>query len=148
MFNKSKLQKNVNQTDTLIGEGTVVKGKITTGASLRIDGSVIGEIECSGDVTIGERGVIQSSVTARNIYNAGSIQGNVHAKGKLSVTSKGRINGNVRVAALHVSEGGILNGECVMETAPAKDKETSGPSSGSGSGSGKKSDIVQANAAS
>ncbi|MCI3927221.1 polymer-forming cytoskeletal protein [Paenibacillus sp. TRM 82003] len=122
-FGKRQADKNVSATDTLIGEGTIVEGKIVTTASLRIEGSVVGDIECSGDVTIGEKGSARSIIAARNVFNAGAIAGSVRAKGKLTITSRGRVEGDIHVGSLHVSEGGVLSGVCEMDAPPAKNSE-------------------------
>jgi cytoskeletal protein CcmA (bactofilin family) len=131
MFGKRKTSSgNVSATDTFIGEGTIVEGKIVTTASLRIEGSVVGDIECSGDVTIGEKGIVRSIIAARSVFNAGTIEGSVIAKGKMTITSKGRVLGNIAAGSLHVSEGAVFKGECAMdaprgsELRPAKEKET------------------------
>lgn len=123
MFGKKPSDKNVSATDTLIGEGTIIEGKLVTTASLRIDGSVVGDIECSGDVTIGEKGSARSIIAARNVFNAGAITGSVFAKGKLTITSRGRVEGDVHVGTLHVSEGGIFRGECQMDAPAPKGSE-------------------------
>jgi cytoskeletal protein CcmA (bactofilin family) len=121
MFGKKKSNKNVSATDTFIGESTTVEGKIVTTASLRIEGTVIGDIECSGDIMIGEKGIVRSIVAARNVFNAGIIEGCVQAKGKLTITSRGRVDGNIHVGSLHVSEGGVFKGECAMEVHKASE---------------------------
>lgn len=115
MFGRRKPAKNVSTTDTFIGEGTIVEGKIVTTASLRIEGTVVGDIECSGDVTVSEKGTVRSIISARSVFNAGTIEGFVQAKGKMTITSKGRVEGNISVGSLHVSEGGRFKGECAME---------------------------------
>ncbi|HZG85013.1 polymer-forming cytoskeletal protein [Paenibacillus sp.] len=128
MFGARKASKNVSATDTFIGEGTVVEGKIVTSASLRIEGTVVGDIECQGDVFIGEKAQVRSIIAARSVFAAGKIEGSVLTKGKLTITSKGRVDGDIVVGSLHVSEGGVLRGQCAMEQPrggelrPAKEK--------------------------
>jgi cytoskeletal protein CcmA (bactofilin family) len=56
-------------------------------------------------------------VSARNVINAGTIEGNVLAHGKLSITGKGRVRGKIMVHSLYVCEGGMFNGECRMDEA-------------------------------
>lgn len=128
MFGKKKQRTNVNATDTFIGEGTTVEGKIITNASLRIEGRVVGDIECTGDIMIGEKGHVHSIITARNVFNAGMIKGSVNAKGKLTITNKGHVDGSINVASLHISEGGVFRGECSMEIAGER-KEPHRPAS-------------------
>lgn len=115
MFGSKKQTKNVGATDTFIGEGTIIEGDLTTNASLRIEGTVIGDIDCAGDITIGEKGSVRSILSARNILNAGIIVGTVHAKGKLTITKTGRVEGRIQTKVLHISEGGVFKGECSMD---------------------------------
>jgi|GEM_PF-2417785 len=115
MFGKKARSKNVSATDTYIGEGTIIEGNISTTASLQIEGGVIGDIECAGDITIGEKGKVHSIISARNVLNAGTIVGSVCTRGKLMITRTGRVEGNVSTGTLHISEGGVFKGECSME---------------------------------
>ena len=116
----------VGATDTYIGGGTVIEGKIVSAASLRIDGTVAGDIECAGDVTVGASGVVKSNIAARSVYNAGTIEGSIAARGKIAVSSKGRVLGNMSAASLHISEGAFFRGECAMER-PARAEEVRAP---------------------
>lgn len=115
MFSSKRHAKNVSATDTFIGECTVIEGSLTTNASLRIEGTVIGDIDCAGDLIIGEKGSVRSVLSARNILNAGSIAGTVQAKEKLTITKTGRVEGIIQAKVLHISEGGIFKGECAMD---------------------------------
>lgn len=115
---KSKTGKiDPNTTDTLIGEGTVFDGKIKSTAGIRIEGKVIGDVDCGGDVTVGEKGNVQSNVIARNVMIAGEIHGNVTAKGKLTISAKGKLFGNILAGSLSIEEGGVFQGNSRMETA-------------------------------
>jgi cytoskeletal protein CcmA (bactofilin family) len=116
MFKSKKKLMNPDTTDTLVGEGSQFEGRIKSEASLRIEGSVIGDIECTGDVTIGERGVVKSNINARNIVIAGSVNGNVITKGVLKITSTGKLIGNTTSVSLMIDEGGIFQGTSKMET--------------------------------
>ncbi|RRJ64242.1 polymer-forming cytoskeletal protein [Paenibacillus oralis] len=103
-----------NTTDTLIGEGSVFEGKIKSEAGVRVEGQITGDIECEGDVTVGEKGMVHSNILARNIIIAGEVHGNVQAKSKLSITSKGKLYGNIVAAALSIEEGSIFEGTSKM----------------------------------
>lgn len=131
---KKKAKINPSTTDTLIGEGSVFEGKIKSEASIRIEGALYGDIECAGDVTIGENGSVRSNIAARNVILAGSVQGNVTAKEKVLITATGQLVGNSSSKALVIEEGGTFQGQSKMEGRPID----SGHSSGGGNGSGKK----------
>ncbi|RUS48728.1 polymer-forming cytoskeletal protein [Cohnella sp. AR92] len=111
-----------SKTDTLIGEGSVFEGKITSHASIRLEGEIIGDIECEGDVTIGEKGSAHSNITARNVFLAGTITGNVTAKGKLLIKESGVLHGDLQAQELAVEPGGVFRGTSRMEV-----KESAAP---------------------
>lgn len=103
-------------TDTLIGAGTTVEGKLHSNASLRIDGSVRGDITCKGDLYIGENAVLHSDVQAANIYHAGKIYGTVTTTGTLYVSKSGKIYGDLDVAKIQIAEGAVFEGTIIMRT--------------------------------
>lgn len=108
---------NPDTTDTLIGEGTIFEGKIKSEASIRIEGTMIGDIVCSGDVIIGENGCANSNVVSRNLVLAGQLNGDVEARGKLTIGASGVLNGNITAQSLIIEAGGVFNGSSKM-TAP------------------------------
>lgn len=114
MFKKKKID--VSKTDTLIGEGTTFEGKIVSQASIRIEGRVIGDIVCDGDLTVGEKAVVHSNMSARNITIAGEVHGDVKAIHKLSITATGKLYGNTSSAAITIDAGGIFTGTSQMTT--------------------------------
>ena len=118
---KSK-QIDTKTTDTLIGGSTICEGKIMSEASLRIEGQMNGDIECAGDITIGENAVVQSNIQARDVIVAGKVKGNIHTKGKLIVTSSGVLVGNIDVRSFIIQEGGIFQGSSAMNLAAVNDK--------------------------
>ncbi|BFT75428.1 polymer-forming cytoskeletal protein [Paenibacillus sp. P36] len=119
MFKSKKNLMNPNTTDTLIGEGTTFEGRIKSEASIRIEGGITGDIECAGDVIIGERGVVKSNVSARDVILAGNVHGNITTKGKLTITSTGSLHGNISAASFIIEEGGQFQGNSKMETTSA-----------------------------
>lgn len=115
MFKKKKIM-NPNTTDTLIGEGTTFEGRIKSEASIRIEGGITGDIECTGDVIIGEHGVVKSNISARDVVLAGNVHGNIITKGKLTITSTGSLQGNISAAFFIIEEGGLFQGTSKMDT--------------------------------
>lgn len=115
MFKKNKVVKvDPNTTDTLIGEGSIFEGKIKSEAGVRIEGQIIGDIECEGDVTVGEKGVVQSNIIARNVIIAGTVNGNIQARSKLSIKQKGKLFGNMSAVSISIEEGSIFEGTSRM----------------------------------
>ncbi|MCM3700034.1 polymer-forming cytoskeletal protein [Paenibacillus macerans] len=107
-------------TDTLIGQGSSIEGKLECKSNLRLEGKFSGEIECLGQIVIGETGEAHSNIQGGEVIVAGKVVGDILTGGKLTITSNGQVEGNVDVAKLIILEGGQLNGSSKMElTAPA-----------------------------
>ncbi|WP_282937231.1 polymer-forming cytoskeletal protein [Paenibacillus sp. RC67] len=147
MFKNKKVGRDLQTTDTLIGEGTLFEGRMKSEASIRIEGQITGDVDCAGDVTIGEHGVVKSNVIARNVILAGTVNGNVLCKGKLTIRATGKLYGNTTAQSLIIDEGGIFQGTSKMDNGNSpqperndKDQQPSNPfqsgfnSNSSGSG--------------
>ncbi|HZG86103.1 polymer-forming cytoskeletal protein [Paenibacillus sp.] len=126
----------VAATDTLIGEGSVFEGTIKSEASLRIEGRMLGDIECSGDVTVGEGGEAQSNIAARNVVIAGVVRGDVTTRGTLTLTATGKLYGNVRCQSLVVNAGAVFQGASRMDGAGVAETASEQPAAPTGSGAG------------
>jgi len=101
-------------TDTLIGNDTIIEGKLHCSTSLRIDGTVRGDIVCMGNLHVGTKGVLHSDIHAANVYLAGKIQGTVTTPGTLYIAKTGKLYGDLDVARLEVAEGAIFEGSIIM----------------------------------
>ncbi|ULL14040.1 polymer-forming cytoskeletal protein [Paenibacillus sp. H1-7] len=123
MFKSKKIGRDIQATDTLIGEGTLFEGRIKSEASIRIEGHITGDVDCAGDVTIGEHGVVKSNVIARNVILAGTVNGNVLCKGKLTIRSTGKLYGNTTAQSLIIDEGGVFQGTSKMDNGAGAPQE-------------------------
>lgn len=133
MFKGKGNKLNPDTTDTLIGEGTVFEGKIKSKASIRVDGQVIGDIESTGTVTIGENGAATSNIKARDLILAGKLQGNADIVETLTLRSSGTLVGNLSANQLLIEPGGVFQGTSSMkvkesDTGPSKKSLADKPS--------------------
>ncbi len=129
MFKNKKSKIDPNMTDTLIGEGTSFEGKIKSEGGIRVEGEMIGDIECAGDITIGKHGVSRSNIKARNVILAGKVIGNVAASGKLTIKATGQLHGNLSALELSIESGGVFQGSSRMDLkdAPVVVEEKTAP---------------------
>ena len=104
---------------SLVGAGAVIEGKFRTEGSIRVDGRLVGEIAAKSDAAIGEAGILEGSLAAKNISIAGKVQGNLTAAEKLTLESKSIVRGDIRAARLVIDEGAMFDGKCAMTSAPA-----------------------------
>ena len=49
---------------TIISNGVKLEGKITSGGSIRVDGTIQGDVVTQGNVTVGEHGDVNGKINA------------------------------------------------------------------------------------
>ncbi|WP_084710660.1 bactofilin family protein [Ornithinibacillus californiensis] len=108
---------------TIIGTETVIEGKITLPTSLRVDGRIIGEIECSGDVYIGKDAYVEPKIKAKNVVIAGEVNGDIETTEKIQIESKGKLTGSATSRGIIIDDGGIFNGNSVILDTDEKGKK-------------------------
>lgn len=109
-----------DKVETIIGVGTVFVGTLQVKGAVRIDGKAEGKVESTGDVVIGEGGLAEAVVHARNVKVAGTIKGNVKATGLLEITTTGKIFGDIEAVKINIGEGAVFQGNCDMKISPDK----------------------------
>ena len=111
---------------TVIAREDSLQGRLVMKGSGQVLGGFSGEIECEGELFIGPDAQVSANVRTRNIVISGFVRGNVVAVGRLRITSSGRLEGDARIGALVVQEGGVHHGaihvhpEGVPEDAPVE----------------------------
>ncbi|MCP9440244.1 MAG: polymer-forming cytoskeletal protein [Nitrospira sp.] len=97
-----------------VGKGVDFKGTITYQGTVRIDGSVEGEIQTDGILLVGEEAVLKAKVTAGTIVCKGKITGDIVAKEKIKLRAPAVITGGVKTPMLSMEEGVTFNGTLEM----------------------------------
>jgi len=105
----------IQKTLGYLGPGLVVRGQISGDGDLTIDGRLDGQLDVSGDVVVGERGVVNAPVRAGALTVAGDVKGDVFARGAVAVRDGGRILGDVRAHRVSIDDGGALHGGVEMD---------------------------------
>lgn len=99
---------------TLISAGTTVKGDISSNADLRIDGTIIGNINSSAKIVIGSSGVVEGDIFGNNADIVGKVSGSIRAKELLQLRGECLVNGNIYAGKLQVEPTATFNGQCHM----------------------------------
>ena len=131
MFNgKSKTEdlvgtnSSAGTSTSLIGAGTSMKGDITSNGDLRIDGNLVGNINCSAKVVIGANGVVEGDIVGGQADIMGKVTGTIKVKDLLQLKGGCSVHGNIQAAKLQIEPTANFNGECHMSP-QAAGKETS-----------------------
>ncbi len=101
---------------TIISYGVKLEGKITSDGSIRVDGHILGDINCKGNVTIGEMGEVKGQISGDVITIGGKLNGSVNAKEKLVLESKADFKGDLVTKILAIEAGAKFEGKSSMES--------------------------------
>ncbi|MCD8287295.1 MAG: polymer-forming cytoskeletal protein [Porphyromonadaceae bacterium] len=101
---------------------TSIVGNIHAGSDIRIDGSLQGNIECSGKIVIGEQAHIQGNIRAVNAEINGKINGNLTIQEVLTLKATSNIEGDITTQTLVIEPKAIFNGSCKMKDLKNPDK--------------------------
>ncbi len=97
--------------------GSKIVGNITADSDFRIDGTIEGEVRCTGKVVIGEAGKVKGTVICQNAEILGLMDGKINCSQQLSLRANGKIQGEVQTKTLVVEPGAQFNGSCSMGAA-------------------------------
>ncbi|MFO0668259.1 MAG: polymer-forming cytoskeletal protein [Polyangiaceae bacterium] len=95
---------------TVIGRGSKIRGRITGDGSLEILGHVEGEVQVSGDVTVGEGGLVGSSLAAQRLVVDGAVKGDLSASESIALGASARVVGDIRAPRVTIAAGALVRG--------------------------------------
>ena len=114
---QAKIKKTTSKSDnssaaTEISKNITIEGNISGTDSIRIDGTLIGNIEVN-NVTIGKNGSVKGSIIAQKISIAGRVDGEVTCN-DLNISQTGYVTNKIHSNILILS--GEILGEVLAET--------------------------------
>ncbi|TAN43129.1 MAG: polymer-forming cytoskeletal protein [Nitrospirae bacterium] len=111
--------KNTEKLESLVGSNSSFKGNIDSKGTVRIDGSIDGNIHADW-VVIGEKAAVLGDIVSRGIIVGGRVDGNLHAKEIVEIRNKGQVHGEVHTSKLTIIEGAIFEGRSSMQKEESK----------------------------
>jgi cytoskeletal protein CcmA (bactofilin family) len=105
----------IDEPETVLGEGVVIKGQLRFRRFLRIDGEFEGELISEGKLIIGPTGVVRSHITLREAIIEGRVEGNITVKERLEVRGEAKIYGNIQARLLTIDEGAVVMGQVAVK---------------------------------
>ena len=119
MFGKFKklsspLQGGQEKFETIIGPQAEVHGHLRVKESVRIDGTVIGDVQAaqgqSVTVVLGLAGKVQGHIVADFVVVAGQVLGNIEARERVELHPQSRVEGDIRYASIAIEHGATVLG--------------------------------------
>ena len=89
------------------------QGTLSVQGSLRVDGTLEGNVDNARSVVVGSDGKIVGDISAQVVVCSGEIEGNVCAD-MLEILAPASIQGDIRAKKMVVEEGGRISGQCTI----------------------------------
>src|SRR5262245_62298734 len=115
MFGRRK--QTSTRIDTLLGKTANLNGDLEFSGGLHLDGRVLGNVrstaEDGGALSVSESGHIEGNVEVTNIVMNGTVNGDMHARDRLVLGGKARVNGNVHYGVIEMATGAVITGKLI-----------------------------------
>ena len=115
MFGRRK--QTSTRIDTLIGKAATLNGDLVFSGGLHLDGRINGNVSSSADdggaLSVSESGFIEGNVEVTNIVMNGTVNGDMHARERLQLGGKARVNGNVHYGVIEMAPGAVITGKLI-----------------------------------
>lgn len=99
--------------NSIIGNGSAIKGDFTVNGFVRVDGDIDGTLKTDGNVIIGEHARIRGNVSAKNLTIGGIVLGDVTAKDSIKLLSSSAVVGDILCRRIQIDDGVIFHGNCI-----------------------------------
>ncbi|RFC54398.1 bactofilin family protein [Brumimicrobium aurantiacum] len=90
--------------------GTKITGDISANSSLRIDGEVLGNIECNGKLVLGQEGQVNGNIVATEVEIDGKVEGNINAEILLVLHETAVVVGDIFTGRIVIEDGAQIDG--------------------------------------
>jgi len=115
MFGRRK--QTSTRIDTLLGRTATLNGDLDFSGGLHLDGRVNGNVRSSapdgGALSVSESGFIEGRVEVTSIMMNGAVNGDMHARERLVLGEKARVNGNVYYGVIEMAPGAVITGKLI-----------------------------------
>ena len=115
MFGRRK--QTSTRIDTLLGKSATLHGDLEFSGGLHLDGRVKGNVrsnaEDGGALSVSESGFIEGTVEVTSIVMNGTVNGDMHARERLVLGGKARVNGNVHYGVIEMAPGAVITGKLI-----------------------------------
>jgi cytoskeletal protein CcmA (bactofilin family) len=113
----------IEQKATVLGRDDALSGRLQLKSGGQLLGNFSGQVESDGDLLIGPDAHVEANIRSVRVTIAGFVRGDIVASSRLKITNTGRLEGDARVGALVVQEGGVHHGVIRVHPEGVPDRE-------------------------
>lgn len=99
----------------IIGKGITIRGSLSGGGDLVIEGRVEGQISLKNHLTIESTGYVQADIRAEELTINGEASGNIDASSRVAINTSARVAGDVKAPRVVIEDGAVFNGSIEMD---------------------------------
>ena len=104
---------------TYVAPGTRIVGTIMGKGSYVFCGTIEGDCDISGPVTLAEGGRWKGTIKATDIVIAGNVEGDVIGEQRVEIAGTARVTGSLAGHSIAVAEGAIIEGDIKVKSGAA-----------------------------
>ena len=105
----------------ILGPGAFVRGEIQVNGDFRMDGTLVGTIQCKGKIVVGPTGKIDGDVQCQSADFSGEVTAQVRVAELLTLKEMARFSGDIITGKLAIEPGAKFSGTCKMEASEMKE---------------------------
>jgi cytoskeletal protein CcmA (bactofilin family) len=99
----------------IIGKGITIRGNISGGSDLVVEGRIEGQIALKNHLTIESTGYVQADIRAEELTVNGEASGNIDASGRVAINASAKVAGDVKAPRVVIEDGAVFNGTIEMD---------------------------------
>jgi len=99
----------------IIGRGITIRGTLSGGADLTIEGQVEGHINLKNHLVIEQSGRVRAEVKTENLTINGEMVGNISANERVSISNTAKVEGDIKAPRVVIDDGARFNGSIDMD---------------------------------
>ena len=119
MIFKRRIQDSTSGPTTYIAASTRIVGTITGQGGYVFCGTVEGDCDINGPLTLAQGGHWRGTLKANDIVVAGVVEGDVIAKQRVEIAGTARVSGSLSGNSIAVAEGAVIEGEIKVTSGAA-----------------------------
>jgi cytoskeletal protein CcmA (bactofilin family) len=112
----SSASKPAASTRNVLSSDVEIKGIVKFQHDLIVDGKIEGDIQSTGNLTIGENARIKAEVKTGSVIVYGKVHGNLTAVDRVELKSSAEVVGDIKAKILTIEAGAIFVGKSTVGT--------------------------------
>lgn len=91
-------------------EGAIINGNINLDSSFRLDGKIVGDVNCEGKFVLGEQGILTGNLKCLEAELEGKVEGDLEVKDLLVLRKTAVVSGTLVTARIIIEDGAQIGG--------------------------------------